>query len=149
MLTDDYRPNKFALSNSEVRATGILCGGAVQDIARELIEARSELAALEAGATVTYEVDWSFYGERRSEQIQVFQSESLMRRWIALQGNKITVHECKHVITRERILSPTEHATLLSGPPLTEEEIERAKQIARERKHAAERPADKNGVRDE
>lgn len=42
MLSDDYRPNKFALSNGEVRATGILCGGAIQSIAQELLEVRTE-----------------------------------------------------------------------------------------------------------
>ena len=52
---DDFRPNRESLSNAEVRATGLLCQGAVLNIARELIEsrghvARSEqvLAALEA-----------------------------------------------------------------------------------------------------
>lgn len=45
-LGPDYRPNKFALSNSEVEATGILAGGAVQNIARELIAAREQLERL-------------------------------------------------------------------------------------------------------
>lgn len=45
---EDYRPNKQALSNSEVRATGILCGGAVHNIARELIESRAYIATLSA-----------------------------------------------------------------------------------------------------
>jgi hypothetical protein len=40
-LGDDYRPNPRSLSNSEVRATGLLCGGAVQAIARELLGRRT------------------------------------------------------------------------------------------------------------
>lgn len=40
MADDDYRPNKFALSNAEVIATGVIGQGAVANIARELIERR-------------------------------------------------------------------------------------------------------------
>lgn len=43
--SDDYRPDKFALSNSEVRATGILCQGAVLNISRELLELRALCAS--------------------------------------------------------------------------------------------------------
>jgi hypothetical protein len=42
----DYRPDKFSLSNGEIRATGVLGQGAVLNIARELLAARKQLAAL-------------------------------------------------------------------------------------------------------
>lgn len=44
----NYRPDNFSLSNSEVRATGILCGGSVENIARELLALRAENARLKA-----------------------------------------------------------------------------------------------------
>lgn len=40
---DNYRPTIFHLSNSEVHATGTLCGGAVANIARELLELRAKV----------------------------------------------------------------------------------------------------------
>jgi hypothetical protein len=43
---DDYRPSKFHLSNSEVRSTGIMCGGAVRNIALELLLLRCRHARL-------------------------------------------------------------------------------------------------------
>jgi hypothetical protein len=43
---DNYRPSKFHLSNGEVRSTGLLCGGAVQSIARELLKARDVIPTL-------------------------------------------------------------------------------------------------------
>jgi len=47
-LPEDYRPGRDYLSNQEIESTGILCGGAVSNIARELIERRNELAALKS-----------------------------------------------------------------------------------------------------
>ena len=44
---DDFRPNRESLSNAEVRATGLLCQGAVLNIARELIESRGHVARSE------------------------------------------------------------------------------------------------------
>jgi hypothetical protein len=41
---DDYRPSARSLSNGEVRATGTLAGGAVMNIARELILMRHDFA---------------------------------------------------------------------------------------------------------
>lgn len=45
-LADDYRPSKFHLSNAEVNATGTLCGGAVANIARELLDMRAQVVSL-------------------------------------------------------------------------------------------------------
>lgn len=41
----DYRPNREALSNSEIFATGILAQGAVLNISRELLSLRKVVAA--------------------------------------------------------------------------------------------------------
>jgi hypothetical protein len=46
-LPDDYRPTRESLSNSEVRATGILVQGAVLNIARELLHSRERVIQLE------------------------------------------------------------------------------------------------------
>ena len=46
-LPDDYRPTRESLSNSEVRATGILGQGAVLNIARELLHSRERVIQLE------------------------------------------------------------------------------------------------------
>lgn len=45
-ISDDFRPSKFHLSNSEIHATGMLCGGAVANIARELLELRKQVYSL-------------------------------------------------------------------------------------------------------
>jgi hypothetical protein len=39
-MQNDYRPDKFSLSNSEISATGALAGGAVANICREAIKLR-------------------------------------------------------------------------------------------------------------
>jgi hypothetical protein len=44
-LDDDFRPSKLWLSNAEIRSTGMLCGGAVANIARELLELRAKVYA--------------------------------------------------------------------------------------------------------
>ena len=61
-LSDDYRPSKFHLSNAEVRALGIIGGGAVENIALELLAFRNAphaaaLASHAQGETVTWRVD--------------------------------------------------------------------------------------------
>jgi hypothetical protein len=38
----NYRPNRESLSNKEIISTGVLCGGAVANIARELVTLRAE-----------------------------------------------------------------------------------------------------------
>lgn len=43
----EYRPSKELLSNQEVISTGVLCGGAVLNIAKELLESRKRIARLE------------------------------------------------------------------------------------------------------
>ena len=43
----DYRPSREHLSNGEIESTGILCGGAVYNIARELLAKRVQLARVE------------------------------------------------------------------------------------------------------
>ena len=48
--SDEFRPNVYSLSNSEVLATGTLCGGAVSSISRELIASRHTIA--EQAATI-------------------------------------------------------------------------------------------------
>jgi hypothetical protein len=45
---DDYRPTRRSLSNGEVSSTGIICGGAVANICRELLAARQRIAFLES-----------------------------------------------------------------------------------------------------
>jgi hypothetical protein len=42
-FSDDFRPDKFHLSNSEIRATGQLGGGAVANICRELLRLREQV----------------------------------------------------------------------------------------------------------
>lgn len=42
-LSDDFRPSKFHLSNSEINATGQLVGGAVANICRELLQLREKV----------------------------------------------------------------------------------------------------------
>ena len=54
-VNKDYRPNKYALSNSEVWATGELGQGAVLNIARELIESRKKILDAQAREKVLVE----------------------------------------------------------------------------------------------
>jgi hypothetical protein len=55
-LPDDFRPSKFHLSNSEINATGILCGGAVDSIARELLQLRAKVYFID-GDGFTHQAD--------------------------------------------------------------------------------------------
>ena len=48
MENPDYRPSKYHLSNAEIEATGLLAGGAVANICRELLALRAERDALKA-----------------------------------------------------------------------------------------------------
>lgn len=78
---DDFRPNRESLSNAEVRATGLLCQGAVLNIARELIESRGHVARSEQ-ALAELQTQLSQEKERNTKASEIITArERLLDQW--------------------------------------------------------------------